>query len=250
MHKNTHAQPRTFAAFTLGLCWGKCHSVERMFIWRGQIWWLDVAAASPFPFPWRNARLCACACVFLTVMCVVFDWHGTMGDASVPRDARPDVHRIWHCRASGVTGMWQGRAGPKWLFRLHYPAKTLDMPSPISHFPFMVTEPFTIHKWSADCTLPFTQYRLITHRCKLARTQIRQPPTTANQSEELSGLLSAGSGPAAVVIIPKEASLAGIYIATLPSDVSTLAASRKREHLSRSALKGKHVEGDRRWMCH
>lgn len=175
MHKNTHAQPRTFAAFTLGLCWGKCHSVERMFIWRGQIWWLGVAAASPFPFPWRNVRLCACACVFLTVMCVVFDWHGTMGDASVPRSAQPDVHRIWHCRASGVTGMWQGRAGPKWLFRLHYPAKTLDMPSPISHFPFMVTEPFTIHKWSADCTLPFTQYRLITHRCKLARTDKTTP---------------------------------------------------------------------------
>lgn len=125
--------------------------------------------------------VCVCVCVFLTVMRVVFDWRGTMGDASVPRGAQPDVHRTWHCRASGVTGMWQGRAGPKWLFRLDYPAKTLDMPSPISHFPFMVTEPFAIHKWSADCTLPFTQYRLITHRCKLARTKIRQPPTIANQ---------------------------------------------------------------------
>lgn len=152
-------------------------------------------------------------------MCVVFDWHGTMGDASVPCGAQPDVHRIWHCRASGVTGMWQGRAGPKWLFRLHYPAKTLDMPSPISHFPFMVIELFTIHKWSTDYTLPFPQCRLITHRCKLACTQIRQPPTTTNQREELSELMRARSGPAAVVITPKEASPAGIYTATLPSDV-------------------------------
>lgn len=116
------------------------------------------------------------------------------------------------------------------------------MPSPISHFPFMVIELFTIHKWSADCTLPFTQYRLITHRCKLACTQIRQPPTTTNQREELGELMSARSGPAAVVIIPKEASPAGIYMATLPSDVSTRAASRKREHLSRSTLKGRTLK--------
>lgn len=115
------------------------------------------------------------------------------------------------------------------------------MPSPISHFPFMVTEPFTIHKWSADCTLPFTQYRLITHRCKLAHAQIRQPPlhpalpAAANQRAEQSGLLSARSGPAAAVIIPKEASLAGIYIASLPSDVSTPVATRK-ENVFREAL--------------
>lgn len=210
-----------------------------LMAWRGRL-----------PPPWRNARVCVCARVFLTVMCAVFDWHRTMGDASAPRGARPDAHRMWHWRASCVTGMWQGRAGPKWLLRLHYPAKTLDTPSPISHFPFMVAEPFTIHKWSADCTLPFAQYRLITHRCKLARTQIRQPPTTANQRAQLSGVLSAGSRPAAAVIILKEASVVGIYTATPPSDVLTPAASRKREHLSRSALRGRPVEGDRRRMCH
>lgn len=93
----------------------------------------------------------------------------------MPRSAQPDAHWIWHCRASCVTGMWQGRAGPKWLLRLHYPAKTPDMPPPIYHFPFMVTDPLTIHKWSADCTLPFAQYSLITYRWKLACTKIIHP---------------------------------------------------------------------------
>lgn len=41
-----------------------------------------------------------------------------------------------------------------------------------------------------------------------------------------------------MVIIQKEASVVGIYTATLPSDVLTLAASRKQEHLSRTALRG------------
>lgn len=41
-----------------------------------------------------------------------------------------------------------------------------------------------------------------------------------------------------MVIILKEASVVGIYTATLPSDVLTPAASRKREHLSRTALRG------------
>lgn len=49
-----------------------------------------------------------------------------------------------------------------------------------------------------------------------------------------------------MVIILKEASVVGIYTATLASDVLTLAASRKREHLSRTALRRKRVEGDRR----
>lgn len=178
MHKNTHAQPFTFVVFTLGLCWRKCHSVKRMFIWWQQIWWLDVAAASPFPAHWCNVHTCVGLCVFLTVMCVVFDWLRTMRYASILCGAQLDVHWIWHCRATGVTGMWQGRAGPKWLFRLHYPAKTVNMPSLISSFPFMVTESFTIHKWGLDCTAPFTQYRLITHSCKLACSQIRQVPTT------------------------------------------------------------------------
>lgn len=123
----------------------------------------DVYLAGTDLMAWRGRcssffhdATCVSVCVlFLIVMCVVFDWRGTMGDASVRRGAQPDAHRIWHCWASGVTGMWQGRAGPKWLLRLHYPAKTLDTPSPISHFPFMVTEPFTIHKWSADCTPTF-----------------------------------------------------------------------------------------------
>lgn len=103
----------------------------------------------------------------------------------------------------------------------------------------MVTELFPIHKWSADCTLPFTQYRLIAHRCKLARTRIGQPshPTAANQREKPSGGQSARNRPAAVAIIPKEASVVGIYTATPPSDVLTPAASRKREHLSRTALR-------------
>lgn len=105
-------------------------------------------------------------CVFLTVMCVCL-WL-MRGCGRCQSSAQPDVHWIWHCRANGVTGMWQGSAGPKWLFRLHYPAKTLDMPSPISHFPFMVTESFTIHKWSTDCTPLFAQHRLITQRCRLA----------------------------------------------------------------------------------
>lgn len=41
-----------------------------------------------------------------------------------------------------------------------------------------------------------------------------------------------------MVIILKEASVVGIYTATLPSDVLTLLASRKRDHLSRTALRG------------
>lgn len=41
-----------------------------------------------------------------------------------------------------------------------------------------------------------------------------------------------------MVIILKKASVVGIYTATLPSDVFTQAASGKREHLSRSALRG------------
>lgn len=159
MHVNTC----TLVDFTLGLCRRKCHSVGRMFIWWGQIWWLDMAAASPFPDPWRSAHPCVRARAFTTVMCVCL-W--LMRDCGrCQSGAHPDVHRIWHCRANGVTGMWQGSVGPKWLFRLHYPAKTLDMPSPISHFLFMVTESFTIHKWSTDCTPLFTQYRLITQRC-------------------------------------------------------------------------------------
>lgn len=60
-------------------------------------------------------------------------------------------------------------------------------------------------------------------------------PATANQRAEQSGLLNAWSGPAAAVIIPKEASLAGIYIASLPSDVSTPVATRK-ESAFREAL--------------
>lgn len=63
-------------------------------------------------------------------------------------------------------------------------------------------------------------------------------PPTVNQREKLSGVLSARSRPAAVVIILKEASVVGIYTATLPSDVLTLLASRKRDHLSRTALRG------------
>lgn len=135
-----------------------------LMVWRGH-------SSSAFAFPWCNECTCASAGV-LTLMCVVFDWSRTVGDASVPCSAQPDAHRIWHCRASCVTGMWQGRAGPKWLLRLHYPAKTPDTTSPISHFPFMVTDPLTIHKWSTDCTLPFSQYSLITYRWKLARTKI------------------------------------------------------------------------------
>lgn len=64
--QTVRTQPCTFKAFTLGLCWGKCHSVERMFICRRQIWWFDVAAAVLLPLP-RNAvqnpaclRLCLC----------------------------------------------------------------------------------------------------------------------------------------------------------------------------------------------
>lgn len=190
MYGNVHAQPCTSAEPRTQLVLGKMSRCREdvylagtdLMAWRGR------CSSVPFSMTQR-----ACVCVLLIVMCVVFDWRGTMGDASVPRGAQPDAHRIWHCQASGVTAMWQGRAGPKWLLRLHYPAKTLDTPSPISHFPFMVTEPFTIHKWRADCTLPFAQYRLITHRCKLARSRIRQPPSpTANQREELSGVPGAG----------------------------------------------------------
>lgn len=88
----------------------------------------------------------------LTVMCVVRDWHGTLGDAS----AQPDVHGMWHPAepswAVAVTGMWRHRAAPKWLFRLHYPAKTLDMPSTLTtpqfiphSFPSWSQKPFNDH---------------------------------------------------------------------------------------------------------
>lgn len=63
-------------------------------------------------------------------------------------------------------------------------------------------------------------------------------PPLQIKREKLSGVLSARSRPAAVVIILKEASVVGIYTATLPSDVLTLAASRKWENLSRTALRG------------
>lgn len=168
--------------------------------------------------------------------------------------AQPDVHWIWHCWANGVTGMWQGSAGPKWLFRLHYPAKTLDMPSPISHFPFMVTESFTIHKWSADCTPLFAQYRLITQRCWLAcahthehtHTDKTSPPSPRLKikARNWGGCRVSGT----VVIIRQEASPAGIYIGTLPSDVSPPAASRQWQHLSRRRLKRQHIEGDQRYV--
>lgn len=118
------------------------------------------------------ARTHVSRCVFLPVMCVCL-WL-MRGCGRCQSGAHPDVHRIWHCRANGVTGMWQGSTGPKWLFRLHYPAKTLDMPSPISHLSFMVTESFTIHKWSTDCTPLFTQYRLITKMLACTHTQKRQ----------------------------------------------------------------------------
>ena len=60
-----------------------------------------------------------------------------------------------------------------------------------------------------------------------------QPPTTANQRGKPSGALSARGRPAAVVIILKEASVVGIYTATLASDVLTLAARSKSESASR-----------------
>lgn len=60
---------------------------------------------------------------------------------------------------------------------------TCHLPFPIS--PSWSQNRFPIHKWSADCTLPFTQYRLITHRYKLACTQIGHLPATANQRKEL-----------------------------------------------------------------
>lgn len=120
-------------------------------------------------------------------MCVVFDWSRTTGDASVPCSAQPDAHQIWHCRVNGVTGMWQGSAGPKWLLRLHYPAKTPDTPSPISHFPFMVTDPRTIHKSSTDYTLPFSQHSLITHRWKLASPKIIYPLCCKSKKEVEQG---------------------------------------------------------------
>lgn len=130
MHRSTyghgHLQPSHSA------CVG-----ENVTVWKGclsggdRFDGLTGAAAAPFPSPWCNVHTCVSACVWI-VMCVVCDWHGTMGDAIIPRRTQPDAHRIWHCRASGVTGMWQGRAGPKWLLRLYYPAKTLDTPFPIS----------------------------------------------------------------------------------------------------------------------
>lgn len=148
MHRSRRGQARALCSLHTRLVLGKMSPCRE-----------DVYLPGTDLMAWRGRRsavpffLCVFASVyFLIVMCVVFDWRRTMGDASVLRGAQPDTHRIWHCRASGVTGMWQGRAGPKWLLRLHYPAKTLDTPSPISHFPFMVTEPFPIRKWSADCT--------------------------------------------------------------------------------------------------
>ena len=160
MHRSRRGQARALCSLHTRLVLGKMSPCREdvylpgtdLMAWRGR------RGAVPFSFFFFSffflrKTLCVSASVyFLIVMCVVFDWRRTMGDASVPRCAQPDAHRIWHCRASGVTGMWQGRAGPKWLLRLHYPAKTLDTPSPISHFPFMVTEPFPIRKWSADCT--------------------------------------------------------------------------------------------------
>lgn len=68
-----------------------------------------------------------------------------------------------------------------------------------------------------------------------------QPPTTANQRGKLSGALSARGRPAAVVIILKEASVVGIYTATLASDVLTLAAGRKARAFVKSRFERQSV---------
>lgn len=80
MHINTC----TFRRPSHSACVRENVSVGRMFIWWGQIWWLDMAAASPFPDPWRNAYWCVCAWIFFFFLlrCVfVFDWCETVGDA-------------------------------------------------------------------------------------------------------------------------------------------------------------------------
>lgn len=116
--------------------------------------------------PHASARTCTHA--VLTVMCVVRDWHRTLGDAST----QPDVHGMWHpaepSRAATVTGMWRHRAAPKWLFRLHYAAKTLDVPSPRQPSPpppvspsWSQKKPFTDSQMDADCILPSTHCRLL-----------------------------------------------------------------------------------------
>ena len=212
-----------------------------MFICRGQIWWLDVAAAALFPFLFSFFLFFFCArrCVCLRV-CISWSWcvlsltdaglwempacRVALNQTHIGSDtAEPAVWQACDRAELGLNDFLGSITLPK-----HW---TRHLPFPIS--PSWSQSPFLFANGALIAPLPLAQYRLITHRCKLARTRMGQPPTTANQRGKPSGALSARGRPAAVVIILKEASVVGIYTATLASDVLTLAARSKSESASR-----------------